>query len=479
MAKSVKRNFLYNILLNISKVIFPLITAPYVSRVLEPDGVGLFNFASTYAGWFALFAALGVPYYGIREVAKIKDNVSEETKFVSEIISISIIATLVSCLLMFMTLLFIPQLNENYIIFLVSGIILYTTPFKVDWFFQGKEEFGYITFRSLVVKTLSVVLLFLFVREKSDLLIYVALNALAGVFNEIWNFIKLYQSGIHPYFTFSGGRHIKPLLILFSSSIAISVYTILDTLMLGFISNYNEVGYYNCAIHLSRALVPIVTSLATVALPHVAKLKEEKNWIEINILMNKSFSIVSFMSFPIAFGVMVVAPVFVPLFFGEQFYGTIIPLQIIIFTVVAIGFNNLAGIQILLGFGLDKAFLYSLLTGTILNFSFNLLLIPCYGASGAAVSSLFAETLILCVMVVFIYKETPIRFNNIKDTIINLILSLTFIPIAYIVESKLSDWLFVLVTIAGCTMIYLCGQYLTKTSSSKMLIEMIQSKLKP
>ena len=222
MVKSIKRNFLYNILLNISKVIFPLITAPYVSRVLEPDGVGLFNFANTYAGWFALFAALGIPYYGIREVAKIKDDIGEQVKFVSEIISISAIATFVCSILMFLTLFFIPQLNENYITFLVSGIILYMTPFKIDWFFQGKEEFGYITFRSLIIKTLSVILLFLLVREKSDLLIYVALNALAVVLNEIWNFVKLYKSGIHPYFTLSGNRHIKPLFILFSSSIAIS-----------------------------------------------------------------------------------------------------------------------------------------------------------------------------------------------------------------------------------------------------------------
>lgn len=478
MAKSIKRNYLYNIFLNISKVTFPLITAPYVSRVLEPDGVGLYNFSNTYAGWLALFAALGIPFYGIREVAKIKDDIDEQTKFISEIISISVIATFVCSILMFLTLFFIPQLNENYVIFLVSGIILYTTPLKVDWFFQGKEEFGYITFRSLVIKTLSVILLFLLVREKSDLLIYVALNAAAVVLNEIWNFIKLYQSGIHPYFTLSGGRHIKPLFILFSSSIAISVYTILDTLMLGFMVDYNEVGYYNCATHLSKALVPIVTSLAAVALPRVAKLKEKKNWDEINILMNKSFSIVSFLSLPIAFGVMVVSPVFVPLFFGEQFYGTIIPLQIIIFTVVVIGFNNLTGIQILLGFGLDKAFLYSLLTGTVSNFTLNLLLIPYYGASGAAISSVFAETLILGVMLVFVYKNTPIRFCNYKDTTVNLILSLSFMFVAVITGAYSSGWLFVLITITGCTLVYLCGQYIAKTSSLMMLIEMIKSKYK-
>lgn len=478
MAKSIKRNFLYNILLNTSKVIFPLITAPYVSRVLEPNGVGLFNFANTYASWFALFAALGIPFYGIREIAKIKDDVKEQTKFISEIISISVISTLFCCFVLFLTILLIPQLNENYIIFLVSGIILYITPFKVDWFFQGKEEFGYITIRSLIIKSLSVIFLFVLVREKCDLLIYVALNAAALALNEVWNFMKLYHSGIHPYFSLSGVRHIRPLLILFSSSIAISVYTILDTLMLGFMSNYDEVGFYNCATHISKALIPIVTSLAAVALPRVAKLKEEKNWYEINLLMNKSFSIVSFLSFPLAIGVITVAPVFVPLFFGSLYYEAVLPLQIVVLIVIAVGFSNLTGIQILLGFGLDKAFLYSLLTGTVSNFILNLFLIPYFGASGAAVSSVIAELLILFVMLVFIYKKTPIRFENIKDTAVNLSLSLFFIVIGYIIRHYMSGWSFVSSVVACCFTFYLCGQYIAKTSSASMLMEIMKSKLK-
>ena len=132
MAKSIKKNFLYNILLNISKVIFPLITAPYVSRVLEPDGVGLFNFANTYANFFALIAAVGIPYYGIREIAKIKDDIVEQTQFVSEMMSISVISTSVCTLLLLLSLLFVPQLNENYVIFLVASIVLYLTPFRIS-----------------------------------------------------------------------------------------------------------------------------------------------------------------------------------------------------------------------------------------------------------------------------------------------------------------------------------------------------------
>ena len=156
MGKSLKRNYFYNILLNISKVIFPLITAPYISRVLEPDGVGLFNFANTYSNYFALVAALGIPLYGVREVAKIKDDIQSLTKFVSEIISLSCATTFVTTLIYVCSVFFIPQLSKDYIIFLLIALGLYTTPFAIDWYFRGREEFGYITLRALIVRTASV-----------------------------------------------------------------------------------------------------------------------------------------------------------------------------------------------------------------------------------------------------------------------------------------------------------------------------------
>ena len=473
MAKSIKRNFLYNILLNISKVIFPLITAPYVSRVLEPDGVGLFNFANTYAGWFALFAALGIPYYGIREVAKIKDDIGEQVKFVSEIISISAIATFVCSILMFLTLFFIPQLNENYITFLVSGIILYMTPFKIDWFFQGKEEFGYITFRSLIIKTLSVILLFLLVREKSDLLIYVALNALAVVLNEIWNFVKLYKSGIHPYFTLSGNRHIKPLIALFSSAIAIHVYMYIDTVMLGFMTNYEEVGYYNCATHISKAILPIVTSLSAVAIPRVSVFNETHSWEEINNLMNKSFSIVGYLSFPIAFGVIVVSPVFVPLFFGELFKETILPLQILITTIVIIGFNNITGMQILIGLCHDKQYFYSVLTGTFINLILNSILIPYLGAIGAAIASVLSELIVLFVMLYFVYSKTYIRILIHKELLIDAFIACFFVVVAFGISKICVGWGYVFVTLFLCSSFYVLIQFFLRNSSEQLLINMV------
>lgn len=477
MGKSIKLNFIYNILLNISKVLFPLITAPYVARVLEPDGVGLFNFANTLAYYFSLFAALGIPLYGIREISKIRNDIKQQTIFVSEIISVSVVTTFLCIAFLLLLLLFVPQLSDNYKVFLVASIVLYFTPIRIDWFFSGKEDFGYITIRSIVIKVISVILLFVLVRSKDDLIVYVALNAVSIVANDVWNYVKLYRSGVHPHFSLSGKRHIKPLIILFSSSIAISVYAVLDTLMLGFLTDYSEVGYYNCATHISKAFVPVVTSLAAVLLPRIAALREEKKWTDINLLMNKSFSVVGFLSFPIAFGLMAVSPSFVPLFFGEQFVGTVIPLQIVSFLVVIIGFNNLTGIQVLLGFGKDKLFLYSILFGAVSNFVLNLCLIPLYGASGAAISSLFAEILVLITMLFYVYRQTPVRFHVKRDTFFSLLFSMFFLGIGYWVFNYFEGWIGIFITIVVCASFYLLCQYYVKSSSERELISIIYRKI--
>lgn len=462
MSKSIKKNFIYNILLNISKVIFPLVSAPYVARVLEPDGVGLFNFANTYAYNFALFAALGIPLYGMREIAKIQTKEDKE-KFVSEMISTSFFSMILFLVFYVLSLIFVDKVHENYVYFLISGIYFYVTPLRIDWFYYGIEEFRYITLRSLLIKTISILLLFIFIRNKEDLLLYVFLNTMCLVLNELWNYYKLLKMGIRPKITLGFGHHIKPLLLLFASTVAISVYTMLDTLMLGFLSSYEQVAYYNSAAHISKAMLPIVTSLAAVVIPRLSQFKETKQWDEINQLNNKSLSVVAFLSIPITIGIILIAPSFVPLFFGEQFIGAILPLQIMALVVIIIGLSNLTGQQILVALGYDKCFLYSVLVGTFSNICFNLVLIPIYGAIGATIASVISETLVLLMMFVFIRKETPIIFGKKKEFLSTTMICMGFIPIYYIVNTN--SWCGVILFTALCAIYYLISQHFFKNST--------------
>lgn len=479
MGKSIKKNFLYNIFLNVSTVIFPLITAPYISRVLEPDGVGLNNFANTYAGYFALVALLGIPTYGVREVSKVRDNKVALSKLISQLMSIATITTIVVSLIYLITIALIGQLTENYLIFMLAGFAIYLAPFKINWYYQGVEEFGFITFRSLVIRTLSVILLFIFVREKNDLILFVVLHVAGNVLADVWNYAKLRNAGIRPHLTFQGLKpHISPLLVLFASSIAISIYTVLDTLMIGFIKDYEEVGYYTNAMQMSKVILNAVTSLSIVAVPRVSLYMKENNYVKINELINKSFSVVSFLAFPVAVGLACISPTFVPLFFGEKFVGSVIPLVILSMLIISIGFNNLAGIQILIGMGLDRLFLYSVLIGTISNFIMNCFLIPIGGAVGASFASIIAETLILIVMSYYVYRETPIRITHWDDIIKAFIGALSFIPIVLIMKSIFSGWFFVGASVILCGISYLVIEFFLKNSSVSLLLSAIVNKCK-
>ncbi len=476
---SIKRNFAYNAMLNVSRVIFPLITAPYISRVLEPDGVGLFNFANTYAGYFALFALLGIPTYGIREVAKARDDRKALSDLVSELVSISFIATSVVTLVYISSVFTFGQLDENRVIFLVSGFLLYLAPFRIDWFYSGLEQFGYITLRTLVVRTASIICMFAFVRTKSDLLIYVILNVCGTIFGDVWNFIRLIQSGIKPRLTLSGlKKHLSPLFILFASSIAISVYTILDTLMLGFMTDYREVGYYNNAMHLSKAALMIVTSLSAVAIPRMSQYCKAREFDKANDLANKSFLTVSFFAVPAAAGMACIAPAFVPLFFGAKFAGSIAPLMILSMLVIAIGLNNLLGMQILIPLGLDRIFLYSILAGTITNFVLNILLIPQFGAIGASVSSVIAEFMIVVAMYLHV-RQTPVHFDK---TGLNLIKSfcgaLSLIPVYIVMHRFIAGWTLVITYIISAGAIYMATQKILKNASLDIFLPIIRQRLK-
>ena len=477
---SIKHNFAYNVLLNLSRVIFPLITAPYISRVLEPDGIGLFNFANTYAGYFALFAMLGIPTYGIREVAKIHDDKSKLSKLVSELISVSFIATSIVTLVYVASIFLIGQLDENRVLFLVMGFLLYFAPFRIDWFYSGLEQFKYITLRTIIIRIASIVCMFIFVRTKSDLLIYVILNVCGTICGDVWNYVKLLQSGIKPQLTFVGlKKHLSPLIILFASAVITSIYASLDTLMLGFMTDYQQVGYYNNAIHISKTILTVVTSLSAVAIPKMSQYCQAHEYKRINDLANKSFSVVSFFAIPAAVGLACIAPTFVPLFFGPEFGGSIIPLMILSLLIIVIGLNNLTAVQILAGMGLDKLLLKSVVVGAISNFSLNLILIPNWEVNGASAASVFAEILVLGVSAWFVYRYTAIRLNrNIPDLLKSLYGSLLFLPTMLLLSRYINGWTLVAVFILICSSVYVISQKILKSQTFDMFVPIILQKLR-
>lgn len=477
---SIRKNFFYNVLLNVSNVLFPLVTAPYIARVLEPDGVGLYNFAVLYASYFALFACLGMPNYGMREIAKKRDSDTDRRDAISELFSINVMASILVSVVFVISVFTIPHLSDNMMLFLVAGFLIYLAPFKVDWYFTGMEQFKFITTRNIVVRFLTIICIFLFVKTKSDLIIYVALYVANQIGGGIWAYIMMTRRESHPRISFTSRRvlrHFKPLLILFSSSVAMSIYTMLDTVMLGFMSDYDQVGYYSSATHVSKAILMAVISLSLVVVPRISYYAENNDFDSVRDLVRKSMSVNAFLAFPVAIGLASLSPWFVPLFFGQEFMGAIVPLEIMSMVIIAIGFNNLIGLQILIGLGHDRLYLYSILFGTIPNVLLNLVLIPRLGAIGASISSVSAEILILLIMIFFVSRHTPLRLGQSWPEILKSFgVSILFVPLIYGLSRVFTGWWLIGIFVVTGAALYLILLWLIGHRAYDLVVPAIRKK---
>lgn len=468
--KSIRLNFLYNLILSLSRVVFPLITAPYVARVLSPDGVGLFNFSSMYASYFAMFAMLGIPTYGMREVAKVREDKERLSELVSQLVSIQTLLTIAVTVFFLGSIAVVGLLRKDALVFIISGLILYLSPIKTEWYFVGEERFGFITMRQVLVKALCIVSIFVFVKTRADMVKYVTIYAIGNILGEAWTFFAMLKSGVRLKLTLRGlAPHMKPVLTLFASNVAISVYTMLDTLMLGFISDYSEVAYYNCASNISKSLLAAVTSFSAVAVPRMSYYLSEGNEYEANRLVDKGFSVASFLSIPAAVGLACIAPTFTPLFYGDQFNGAIYPLQIMAFILMAIGLNNITAWQVLVGIGKDKLFLYSVLAGASLNVALNTVLIPFFGAVGASIASIAAEFLVLGVSIWFMLHKTTMRIHCYKDAVQSFVISLSFLPLIWLMGRFIHGWWLVGSFVVAGFCLYVILQWVTGSTSFELM----------
>lgn len=475
---SIKTGLFYNTLNSILRIIFPLVTAPYVARVLAPEDLGLYHFGATYAGYFSLVALLGIPYYGVREIAKVSGKKSDASKLLSELLSIVLLNTVILSSLYTLSIFLFEKFNSNYTIFLIVGISLYCSPFNIDWFFRGLEDFKHLTIRSIIIKLLGIVLLFICVRTRDDLVLYVLLSAFTTVVSDIWNFIVLYKKGYRVSIRLNGlSKHMRPLLILFATTIATSIYTMLDSLMLGFLSEYSQVAFYSYAVQAYRILLVIITSMSAVALPRVSSYIENGSSKEVNDLINKSLSLVIFLSFPLCVCILMCSPIFIPLFLGNAYTGTVIPMQILSVQLVLIGLNDLFAVQCLIAWGFDKFALYSVLCGTITNFLLNICLIPNYGAIGASIASVIAEGFVLLASYLFVRRNIGILFKNGKEYIRTALACLLFIPIYMLGDVYLSGPVLLVAFLIVSASSYLVIQYYVRNQSLLIVCSIIQNKI--
>lgn len=448
--KSVIKNYIYNISYQILAIILPLITTPYISRILGAEAIGIYSYTLSITTYFVLFGSLGVALYGQREIAFVSNDKNKRSKIFIEITIMRCITLSISMIIFYLSFCKAGQYIVYYKILLLE---LIANALDISWFFRGIEEFKKTVIRNMIIKVISVVCIFIFIKTANDLykyfLIYVLSNTIGNA--SMWVYLPKFIEKVK-FKELKVNKHVKPAIILFIPQIATQIYTVLDKTMIGaIVEDKSEVGFYEQSQKIVKILLTVGTSLGTVMLPRIANTFAIGDNKKIKYYMNKSFHFILFLVVPIMFGMISISSKFVPIFFGEGYEKVIVLINIMSVILVAIGLSNVIGTQYLLPTKQQKKYTISVIIGAIVNGILNLLLIKQFQSIGAAIATVIAEFSVTGVQLFLVRKQ--IKIGTIMKILKNYLIAgiimfiITFIIGLYISNEILSVILQVIIGI--------------------------------
>lgn len=403
--KSIAKNYLYNVAYQVLVMILPLITTPYVSRVLGAENIGIYGYTLSITTFFILFGSLGIALYGQREIAYLQNDKKKYSYTFWEILILRCITMTISIIIFYFT--FAIGKNAYNLYYKILILELVGNMIDISWFFQGLEEFKKTVIRNIVVKIIALILTFMLVKTKNDLPIYFEIYVLSVFLGNLslWFYLPKYLTKVK-FSELKTFRHLKPTIALFVPQIAIQVYTLLDKTMIGtIIADKSEVGYYEQSQKIVKMLLTLTTSLGIVMLPRIASTYAEGNNEKIKEYMKNSFNLLFLLAFPLIFGLISISDAFVPFFFGDGYEKVSTIIKVICPIILLIGLSNATGTQYLLPTKRQKEFTLSVVYGAIINFIFNSLLIPKFGAIGASIGTVIAESTVTGVQIYYTRKD--------------------------------------------------------------------------
>ena len=454
---SIKDNILLNGLNTVTGILFPVFTFPYAARVLLPEGIGTINFYNSLIGYIVLLTSLGIPLYAVKEVAKYRDNKVERDKTTVEIIILSTILCALGYIVVWLLAKYVPQIHKQTSLFYILSLTIVLTSIGVNWFYQGIEDFKFITIRAIIIRILAATALFIFVKNNSDLLIYGMITVGSTVGNNFINFVHLRK---HIDLTpirikdLEFRKHIRPTLAVFVLNLIISLYIQLNSIMLGFISGDEQVGYFTAGTKITHIGLTLVSSISTVLLPrcsHLLKIGDSERFTNV---INKSLSLILALTLPMCVGLMVLAYPIVIVFCGTDYLSSIPVLYLNAPVVVFISLTNLIGIQVLYPMDKVRIVILSVSGGAVANLLLNFILIPPFGATGAAISTLIAEFTVLLIQIISGRNYLPFKIKSFirpKYIISSVIMALTVYFASMFFDA---NWIKVLIGILGGCLTY-------------------------
>lgn len=408
--QTLKKNIIYNITYQILVIILPLVTAPYVSRVLGPSALGRYSYTNSIAYYFLLIAMLGISTYGNRSIAASRDDKKEMSKAFWEIYSIQFTSYFLATTFYIIYALFFT--SDNKVIFLIQLLYLLSGLVDISWLFFGLEKFKITVIRNTVIKILTVFCVFIFVKSPSDLGVYTFIISVGTLISE--SYLWIYISKIVSFEKIeirSLIARIKPILVLFIPVISYSIYKVMGKILLGNLTTYEEVGFFQNSDKIISIPMGIITAIGTVMLPRMTHIvargerESEKNYIRI------SLKLVTIVASAIGFGIIGTSNILAVIYFGREYAATAPIMSLLSLTIFAVSWANVMRTQYLIPNNFDRVYVSSTLIGAAINLTANLFLIPMFGANGTAVATILAEFSVMLIQLIFCAKYLPMKHN--------------------------------------------------------------------
>ena len=473
--KSIVKNYLYNLSYQILIIILPLVTASYLARVLGPKGNGIYIYTYTIVNYFVLFGSLGISMYGQREIAYLQNDKIKRKKTFIELVIFRFIAIAIASVIYYF---YFMRKGEYVIYYRILFFELLAAGFDISWFFQGLEDFKKTVIRNITVRLTSVALIFILVKQQSDLNKYLAIYAFADLIGNIslWLYLPKYFKGIKVE-NISFTKQIPAIILLFVPQIANKIYNMLDTTMLGrIIADKSETGFYEQSQKIVRVLLTVVTSLGTVMVPRMANMFANGEKEKISHYMKKSFNFTYMLSFPIIFGLIAISRDFVPWFFGPGYTKVILLMNIIVPIILLMGVANIIGTQYLLPTKRQKEFSISVLGGIFVNFILNYILIHLWKSVGACIATVISQIVVDVIQCYFVKDEIDLK-EMFKLSFKYLFAGIMMFICCMLVRIFLSGFTCFVVQVLIGIMVYLGILIIFKDELINLIIENIRKKI--
>lgn len=390
--KSLKQNMILNITLTVSNFLFPLITFTYVARVLTPTGTGKVAFVNSIINYFLYLSMLGIPTYGLRECAKVRHDKKQLSKLVQELLIINIFATIIAYILLFTFVLLIPKFRQYKKLFIVMSIVIVLTTLGMEWLYKALEEYRYITTRSLILRIFVIPLTFLLIRSEDDYIYYGILTIFTVSASYVFNFIHVGKYiNLNYKHQIELKKHFKPIVILFASTVIITIYNNFDVSMLGLLSSEGEVGFYNAALRIKSIVLSMSTAVTSVMIPRMVYYFSNKTFDKAQELLVKSLKVSMLLALPLTMYIAIFARDVLEFVCGIEYISAVPTLRILCFCVIPLILTNLFGNQVLIPLGMEKRYTKSVFVGLWVNIILNAILIFKFGSAGAAFATFITE----------------------------------------------------------------------------------------